>query len=97
MFQKLFPSTPRSKEEVIEYLTPVTTVSVTDTTPYDADRAAGRDFNIVLAVQDHAPARLKEIDKLINDHEQSVQRLKVEAIQLRRLLAAITVKKKPTK
>lgn len=96
MFQKLFPSTTRSKEEVIEYLTPVT-ATVVDTTPYDFDRGAGRDFNIVLAVQDHAPARLKEIDKLINDHEQSVKRLKVEAIQLRRLLAAITVKKKPTK
>lgn len=95
MFQKLFPTASRSKVEIIEEMTPALTV--TDTSTYDSDRGAGRDFNIVLAVQDHAPARLKEIDKLINDHEQSVQRLKVEAIQLRRLLAAITVKKKPTK
>lgn len=94
MFQKLFPTASRSKAEIIEEMTPVPVV--VDSTPYDFDRGAGRDFNIVLAVQDHAPARLKEIDKLINDHEQSVQRLKLEAIQLRRLLAAITVKKKPT-
>lgn len=95
MFQRLFPPAVRSRVEIIEEMPPVPTVK--DTTPYDPDRGAGRDFNIVLAVQDHAPARLKEIAKLINDHEQSVQRLKVEAIQLRRLLAAVNVKKKPAK
>lgn len=96
MWTKLFPApTTRSRQEIVEDMAPVTTV--TDTTPFDPNAGAGRDFNIVLAVQDHAPTRLKEIDKLINDHEQNVRRLRHEAVQLRRLLAAINVKKKPTK
>jgi hypothetical protein len=94
-FTKLFPTTPRAKTEILEEMAPVNVV--VDTPSFDADQAVGRDFNIVLAVQEHAPTRLKEIDKLIRDHEQSVHRLKHESNQLRRLLTAINVKKNPTK
>jgi hypothetical protein len=59
--------------------------------PPRPEGAAGKDFNIVLVVRDHAPARIDEINTLVKDYEGRIKKLKRESVQLHRLLAAIDI------
>ena len=65
--------------------------------PQTSTQTGGADFNIVLVVEEHAPARLIDIYKQVAEHEEKIKKLKVEAAQLRRLLAALNTKTNPSK
>lgn len=57
--------------------------------PDDVDYPAGREFNLILMVKEHAPRRLNEITKEVEQLEKRLYSLGVEAGQLEALLSAL--------